>query len=297
MTLSIIITGTSSGLGTAAARTLAQAGHTVFAAMRGVAGKNAEAARELKAAGCRPIEIDVTSDASVAAGVAAAHETAGRIDVLVNCAGIMWLGVTEAFSHEQFDTVMQTNLYGPFRMIKAVLPQMRAQGSGLVVSITSIAGRLLTPGAGIYAASKFALEALAESLRYETSLMGIDSVIVEPGPFRTNLKANGVPPADTATAAAYGELRALEQTIPPRMAAYLQQNPGQSTDPQAFADCIRDLIAMPAGTRPLRTTVGYDLGTKAINEAVAPHQSAYLGVMGLASLEQTHNTTAGGDGR
>jgi NAD(P)-dependent dehydrogenase (short-subunit alcohol dehydrogenase family) len=287
--LSIIITGASSGLGNATARTLAMNGHTVFAAMRGVSGKNADAARALADSGCRPIEIDVTSDASVTAGVATAHETAGRIDVLVNCAGIMWLGVAEAFSLKQFDTIMQTNLYGPFRMMKAVLPHMRAQGSGLTISVTSIAGRLVTPGSALYSASKFGLEAMAEGLRYEAALMGIDSVIVEPGPFRTNLKANGVSPEETATADAYGELRALEQTIPPRMAAYLQQNPGRPTDPQAFADCVRDLIDMPAGTRPLRTTVGYDLGTSAINEAVAPFQSAYLGLMGLAPLEQTHN--------
>ena len=290
--LSIIITGTSSGLGNATARTLAAGGHTVFAAMRGIAGKNADAARTLADAVCRPIEIDVTSDESVAAGVAAAHERAGRIDVLVNCAGIMWLGVAEAFSLKQFDTIMQTNLYGPFRMMKAVLPHMRAQGSGLMVSVTSIAGRLVTPGSALYSASKFALEAMADGLRYETALMGVDSVIVEPGPFRTNLKANGVPPEEAETAEAYGELRALEQTIPPRMAAYLKQNPGRPTDPQALADCIRDLIAMPAGTRPLRTTIGYDLGTKAINDAVAPLQSAYLGLMGLTPLEQTHNRTA-----
>jgi len=287
----VLITGASSGIGHAIAGDLSRHGHHVIAAMRAPNGKNAAAAKELQAAGlpgggrCDVVEIDVTNDTSVTAGVSHAVRLAGRIDVLINCAGIMWLGVSEAFTVAQFDAVMQANLYGPFRMLKAVLPHMRAQRSGLVIAVTSIAGRMVTPGSGIYAASKFGLEALTEAIRYETSLLGIDCILVEPGPFQTKLKANSVPPEDAEVANAYGPLRELPKLMPERIGAQLQQ-PGVTTDPTAVAECIRDLIAMPAGTRPIRTTVGLDFGTCEINRAVAPHQHAYLVAMGLEGCEQ-----------
>jgi NAD(P)-dependent dehydrogenase (short-subunit alcohol dehydrogenase family) len=283
----VLITGASSGIGNAIAGDLSRNGYHVIAAMRAPEGKNATVAKGLQTSGgrCDVVEIDVTNDASVAAGVSEAVRLAGRIDVLVNCAGIMWLGVSEAFTIAQFDAVMQANLYGPFRMMRAVLPHMRARQSGLVIAVTSIAGRMVTPGSGIYAASKFGLEALTEAIRYETSSLGIDCILVEPGPFRTNLKTNSVPPEDTDVADAYGPLRELQKLLPERMGALLQQ-PGVTTDPMAVAECIRRLIAMPAGTRPMRTTVGLDFGTGDLNRAVAPHQHAYLAAMGLEECEK-----------
>jgi NAD(P)-dependent dehydrogenase (short-subunit alcohol dehydrogenase family) len=286
----VLVTGTSSGIGYSIAAELPKQGYHVVAAMRSPSQKNAVAARELQALAkdstgrCDVVEIDVTSDASVAAGVASAIALAGRLDVLVNCAGIMWLGVTEAFSVAQLETVMQTNLYGPFRMLKAVLPHLRAQRSGLAISVTSIAGRVVTPGSGIYSASKFALEALTEGMRYEASSLGIDLVVVEPGPFQTKLKANSVPPESLAIADAYGPLKELQRLMPQRMATLLQ-NPGISTDPKAVADAVRELIATPAGRRPIRTTVGFDLGVGELNRAAAPFQHHYLKAMGLEDTE------------
>lgn len=286
----VLVTGTSSGIGYSIAAALPKHGYHVIAAMRSPTAKNAAAADALRAlakgsAGrCDVIEIDVTSDASVAAGVASAISLAGRLDVLVNCAGIMWLGVTEAFSMAQLETVMQTNLYGPFRMLRAVLPHMRARKCGLAISVTSIAGRMVTPGSGIYSASKFALEALTEAMRYEASSLGIDLVMVEPGPFQTRLKANSVPPEGLAIADAYGPLKELQRSMPERMAALL--NHAQvSTDPQEVAAAVRDLIAAPAGQRPIRTTVGFDLGVGELNRAAAPFQHAYLKAMGLEDTE------------
>lgn len=286
----VLVTGTSSGIGHAIATELPKHGHHVVAAMRAPKGKNESAAAELKALAkgtsgrLDVVDIDVTNDTSVVEGVAAAKSLAGNLDVLVNCAGIMWLGVTEAFGVGQLDTVMQTNLYGPFRMLKSVLPIMRAQKSGLVISVTSIAGRMVTPGSGIYAASKFALEALTEAMRYETSSLGIDFILVEPGPFQTKLKANAVPPEDSAVAEAYGPLRALQRLMPERMGVLLK-SPGVTTDPKAVADTIGGLIAMPAGKRPIRTTVGLDLGVGELNRATAPFQQAYLRAMGLENTE------------
>jgi NAD(P)-dependent dehydrogenase (short-subunit alcohol dehydrogenase family) len=280
----VLVTGASSGIGFSTARELARRGHPAIAAMREPAGKNAEVAAELHAAGCEIADIDVTSDASVSRGVSDALARTGQIDVLVNCAGIMWLGVSESFGLGQFDSVMQTNLYGPFRMMKSVLPQMRARGSGLIIAVSSIAGRIVTPGAGLYSASKFALEALTEAMRYETAALGIDCIIVEPGPFRTQLKANGVPGEEAAVAAGYGPLAELQKLTPERMAAKLQA-PGVTTDPKAVADLICDLIEMPAGKRPLRSTVGLDFGVAELNRAVAPIQHSYLAAMGLEGCE------------
>jgi NAD(P)-dependent dehydrogenase (short-subunit alcohol dehydrogenase family) len=265
-------------------------GH-VIAAMRDPQRRNSDPARRLAqlakgAPGrCDIIEIDVTSNVSVAAGVASAITLAGGLDVLVNCAGIMWLGITEAFGLGQLEAVMQTNLYGPFRMLRAAMPYMRAQKSGLVICVTSVAGRVVTPGSGVYSASKFALEALTEAMRYEASSLGIDFILVEPGPFQTKLKANSVPPEDAAIADAYGPLKVLQRLMPELMATLLK-NPGISTDPKAVADAIRELIAIPAGKRPIRTTVGLDLGVGELNRAVAPFQSSYLKTMGLEGTER-----------
>jgi NAD(P)-dependent dehydrogenase (short-subunit alcohol dehydrogenase family) len=285
-TATVLVTGASSGIGYSIAAELPRHGHHVIAAMRSPEARNAAAAAALRTLAegspgrCDVVEIDVTRDASVAAGIARAVSLSARLDVLVNCAGIMWLGVTEAFSVAQLEAVMQTNLYGPFRMLRAVLPVMRAQRSGLAISISSIAGRLVTPGAGIYSASKFALEALTESMRYEAASLGIELILVEPGPFRTNLKANAVPPEDATVAKAYGPLGELQRSVPERMAVLLE-DPAVSTDPKAVADAVRALIALPAGKRPIRTTVGLDLGVAELNRAAAPFQSGYLEAMGL----------------
>ncbi len=286
--MTVLVTGTSSGIGRSIASELPERGYHVVAAMRDMKGKNEEAAvalRRSKAGRCDVVEIDVTKDESVASGVALALALAGGIDVLINCAGIMWLGVSEAFGVDQFDTVMQTNLYGPFRMMKAVLPHMRARGSELVVSVTSIAGRMVTPGSGIYSASKFGLEALTEAIRYETSSLGIDCILVEPGPFRTQLKANGVSADDTATAAAYGPLAELQKVMPQRMAACLRAA-NATTDPKAVADWVCELIEMPHGRRPVRSTVGLELGVAELNRTTAPFQHAYLAALGLHPCEE-----------
>lgn len=115
-------------------------------------------------------------------------EAQGRLDVVVNNAGVMHCGVTEAFTVAQAREQLDVNVLGAFRTIKAVLPQMRKQGSGLLIQISSLAGRAVFPFFGLYCASKFAVEALAESLTYELQHVPVDSVIIEPGPFATDLE-------------------------------------------------------------------------------------------------------------
>src|SRR6266446_5149742 len=145
MSKTILITGTSSGFGRDTAETLRRAGHTVYASMRGVQGKNREAAEALRKLGIRTVELDVSDDTSVEAGVKTVLTEAGKIDVLVNNAGIASAGVTEAFTTEQAKAIFDTNVIGLLRVTRAVLPSMRRQRDGLIINIGSILGRVTFP--------------------------------------------------------------------------------------------------------------------------------------------------------
>src|SRR5262249_7433387 len=152
-------TGASSGFGRDTAETVHRAGHTVYASMRGVQGKNREAAEALRKVGIKTVELDVRDDTSVDAGVKHVLAEAGKIDVLVNNAGIGSAGVTEAFTTEQAKAIFDTNVIGLLRVTRAVLPSMRQQHEGLIINVGSIFGRVTFPFLGIYGASKFAIEA------------------------------------------------------------------------------------------------------------------------------------------
>jgi NAD(P)-dependent dehydrogenase (short-subunit alcohol dehydrogenase family) len=171
MKQTILVTGSNSGFGRLIVETLAHQGYQVFAGMRAVAGKNAPAAEELRALAQQehlalyPVEIDVTDDASVEQAIAAMIGQAGRLDVVVNNAGVSYSGPLEAFTLEQVQQQFATNVLSVLRVNRAVLPQMRQQGSGLLLHIWSIAGRLALPFLGLYGATKFALEGLTESYR------------------------------------------------------------------------------------------------------------------------------------
>src|SRR6266516_6554259 len=159
MSKTILITGTSSGFRSDTAETLHHAGHTVYASMRGLEDKNHEAASALRKLGIKTVELDVSDDASVEAGVEKVLAEAGKIDVLINNAGIGSDGVTEAFTTDQAKAIFDTNVIGLLRVTRAVLPSMRLQHAGLIINLSSILGRVTFPFLGIYGASKFAVEA------------------------------------------------------------------------------------------------------------------------------------------
>ena len=182
----IVVTGTSTGIGFAAAAALVRAGHDVFATMRNP-GTSPALLAQAKQDGL-PITIlplDVDSDESVAAAVKHVLDARGRIDVLVNNAGIAQVGSVEAMPLGTFRRIMETNYFGTVRCIQAVLPAMRKQKSGRIVNITSVAGRLSFPGQSAYAASKFAVEALSESLAAEVKPFNIRVNVIEPGVIET----------------------------------------------------------------------------------------------------------------
>jgi len=176
--LVILITGSSTGFGRLFAETLSRSGHTVFATMRDPAGRNLPKAAELRDLADREslplhvLEPDVTSDASVERAVQAVVDHSARIDVAINNAGYGVVGLAEAVTTEQARQIVDTNFFGPARVNRAVLPHMRRLHSGLLLHVSSGAGRLVLPGMAFYCASKFALEALAETYHYELAAKG-----------------------------------------------------------------------------------------------------------------------------
>ncbi len=295
---SILITGCSSGFGRLTAETLARQGHLVYAGVREPDGRNSAAAGELRQLAdgenldLHVVDLDVCSSESIDAAVSSVIEEQGRIDVLINNAGVMNVGITEAYTTDQVRRQMDVNFLGPVQMDRAVIPWMRKQKSGLLIHVSSLAGRLVFPYFGIYCASKFALEAVAESYRYELSAQGIDSVIVEPGPFGTALIAASPKPDDAERLADYGEVAQLPDKMLASFEAFYQSD--DAVDPQVVADDIARLIEMPREVRPLRTVSGLDYGLRELNAHVEPVQRGLLKALGLADLDPVkHSESAG----
>lgn len=228
----IVVTGTSTGIGFAAAVALARAGHDVYATMRDPGRSpdlQALAAQEQLPITVVPLDVD--SDASVTAAMATILDARGRIDVLVNNAGIGQLGSVEEMPFQEFRQVMETNFFGALRCIQAVLPGMRAQTAGRIVNVTSVAGKLASAGQAAYCASKFALEALSESLAVEMRPFNVRVSIVEPGVILTPI---------------FGKAADVSRAIYPggrRMNAIFGASLEQPVPASAVGDQIRDIVA------------------------------------------------------
>ncbi len=263
--------------------TLARHGHTVLATMRDPGGRNATNSAEIRALAKREslplhvLELDVTDDASVERAVTVAIELAGHIDVAINNAGYGLVGLTEAVTLEQAERIMDTNFFGSVRVNRAVLPHMRRQRSGLLMHISSGAGRVVVPTFGFYCASKFALEALAEAYHYELASQGIESVIVEPGAYQTPVFGNIVMAADQARTETYG----VANQIGPRIAAALTAAAG---NPQELADAVLQILETPIGQKKLRYRVSAaSLGVDEINALSETVQKRMLEGFGLSA--------------
>ena len=279
----VLITGSSTGFGRLFAETLARKGHIVFATMRDPGGRNAKNASEIRALAEKDLlpihvlELDVTDDASVGRAVDAAVAKGGRIDVAINNAGYYLSGLEEAVTIEQAQRLMDTNFFGPARVNRAVLPHMRRQRSGVLMHISSGAGRVVLPSVGFYCASKFALEALAEAYSYELAAQGIESVIVEPGAYETPVFGNTVTAADQARTTTYGAL----QQMPAKVNAALSSSAGNA---QEVADAVLQIIETPAGEKQLRYFVSpRKFGVDEINALSKQVQANVLEAFGLAA--------------
>jgi NAD(P)-dependent dehydrogenase (short-subunit alcohol dehydrogenase family) len=289
MSKSILITGAGSGFGLDTAQTLAAAGHRVFASMRSIGGQYQGVADSLRGKGIHVVEIDVTSDASVERGVADVLARTERLDVLINNAGVGAAGVSESFTAEQLRALFDVNVFGIQRTLRAVLPGFRKQGQGLVINIGSILGRVTFPFFGPYGATKFALEALTDSYRYELSQLGVDVVLVQPSNYPTGIFASALPPADPGRAGGYGEVAMIpDKMVQTLMELFQSEN---APNPHDVAQEIVTLVASAAGARPARVVVGQGFGTEMLNTQAASAQSQLLEGLGLGGLGQL-NTVA-----
>jgi NAD(P)-dependent dehydrogenase (short-subunit alcohol dehydrogenase family) len=183
----VLVTGCSSGIGRATAARLAAAGWTVYATAR-----RPQTLSELAAQGCRTLALDVTDEASMAEAVAAVEAREGAVGVLVNNAGYSQSGAVETVPMERVRAQFETNVFGLVRMCQLVLPGMRRQGWGKIVNVSSMGGRFTFPGGGRYHATKHAVEAISDALRFEVRGFGVDVIVIEPGLIRTGFSETAV---------------------------------------------------------------------------------------------------------
>ena len=217
--------------------------------------------------------MDVTRDESVTQAVGEATKLVGKIDAVINNAGIGGTGWTEAFPEQQVQKMFDVNVFGVQRVMRAVLPAMRKRKEGLIINISSIQGRVVFPYSGIYTATKFAIEGLTESYHYELAPLGIDVVMLQPGGFRTNFESVQGGPADKERLKTYGDL----ERNPDKVWGAPGEDKSFLPDPQPVPDAISSLINSPKGQRPLRTIVDPLLGgdePRSINETAGLAQKA-----------------------
>ena len=286
MTRDILITGCSSGFGFDAAKYFAKKGQRVYATMRDAGGRNQPAADTLAAfaesesVNLTVLEMDVTSDESVDAAVSGIS----NVDVLINNAGVGFGGPVESFTSEQILRQLDVNIVGTIRVARAVLPAMRARKSGLIIQVSSTAGRAAFPGFGVYHASKWGLEGISEAMRYELGPLGVDVVIVEPGPFSTSFFENLIGGLDDDRAAAYGHVAGFGEGFR-TMVMKAFEDGDAPTDPMIVVETFDRLIEAPDGARPFRTIAGMDFGLQAVNDAVDPIRKQALEMLQIADWD------------
>ncbi|MEU4390273.1 SDR family oxidoreductase [Kribbella sp. NPDC023855] len=281
-TKTILISGASSGFGALTARALADAGHTVYAGMRDLAGRNATAATDAKQyadehrVDLRAVELDVSSDESARQAVQTVLAEQGKLDVLIHNAGHMVTGPAEAFTPEQLADLYDTNVIGTQRLNRAALPQLREQGDGLVVWVGSSSTRGGTPPyLAPYFAAKAGMDALAASYALELARFGIETTIIVPGAFTsgTNHFAHSGKPADTAVVAAYDTKYAglMEQ-----VSQKLAELEPEWADVTEVARAIVTVVDTEKGKRPFRVHIDPSDDGSAVVNAVADRVRAEL---------------------
>lgn len=260
--------------------------------MRGVEGKNQEPAGALRQAATdegidiRVLEMDVMSDESVTAAAETVLIESGAPDVVINNAGQMYMGLTEAFTPDELARQLDVNVVGIHRVSRAFLPAMREKGAGLLINVSSVAGRFGVPLFGVYHASKWAVEGYSLGFRTELASAGVDVVVVEPGPFATELFPRTPQPADDeGRAATYPA--ALHAATEGMGAAFEEIFAGDevNTDPSLVVDTFVGLADMAPGTRPFRSVVGFDFGVVGpMNDAANPLYEQLWEAMGLSEV-------------
>jgi len=281
----VLITGTNSGFGKLTTKLLSDNGFKVYAGMRNTLSNNKDAANEINQwADVTVLDIDVTDANSITSAVNSVIETEGRLDILVNNAGVFTSGLTESFTDNDFENNLNVNVLGPWRMLRATLPQFRKQNDGLIVNISSGLGRFSAPFMTIYNSSKFALEGLIEGIHYELKGFGIEAVLIQPGAFPTDIFGKTKTGSDESIIESYGELAKIPQQIGENIGQLFASE--SAPNPQLVADAVHKLILTEKGKRPLRTVVDQITGSyiEKANAAVAVQHKEFLTAFGMGDL-------------
>lgn len=291
----VLVTGAGSGIGRAIAVELARAGHHVYASMRDVRGEDAARAQAILALAqaedlaLKPLDLNVLSDVSCHAAVASILAEADRIDVVVNNAGMLMQGVTEACSVAQVTEILDTNVLSWLRVNQAVLPVMRRQGHGLLMYVSSTTARLHEPFMGPYIASKAAGDALAEIQGMEVKSFGIETVILVPGAFTAGTEhfAHARQPAHRDVDAQYRDVMARAAGLRERIDA-IDLAAGGLLEVSAVGKAACVVLATPRGQRPSRVTIdAQQKGTEAVDALYHLTQTRFLARLGLGDLAPT----------
>jgi NAD(P)-dependent dehydrogenase (short-subunit alcohol dehydrogenase family) len=257
-TQTVLITGATDGLGKAAALLLAERGYRVFAA-----GRSAEKRAQLDARArqqklpLESLEMDVCDDGSVKSAVAAVHKKAGSIDVLINNAGLVYVGAIEDLSMEDWRRQFETNFFGVIRVTQAVLPRMRERRKGRILMMSSVSGFVTPPTQGAYSASKHAIEALSNALRHELYPFGIHTILIQPGYIMTNIQ---------------------------RTAMELTQSYGEKFKIGPYAKIYASYLGSATNTRAQSKTTPEDCARILLQAIEAPRPKARYGVTPLATF-------------
>ncbi|SHN40167.1 oxidoreductase [Cryptosporangium aurantiacum] len=252
MNKTALVTGASSGIGEATARKLQELGFIVYGAARRL-----DRLEKLAADGIRPLAMDVTDDDSMRTGVEQIIAETGRVDVLVNNAGYGSYGAIEDVPLAEARQQFEVNVFGAARLAQLVLPHMREQGSGTIVNVTSMGGKLYTPFGGWYHGTKFALEAISDCLRLEAKPFGVDVVVIEPGGIQTEW--GGIAAEKLKESSGRGAYARQARAVAGGMAANADSG-RNSSPPSVIADAIGKAVtarrpktryAVGFGARPL----------------------------------------------
>ena len=257
----VLITGCSSGFGRVTAELLAQNGMLVLAAMRNTSTTNKEVADELSAKGnIEVFDLDLSDMDSIQKMTNIAIEK--NVEILINNAGVAGVGLSELHEVEKMKKIFEINVFGTYELTRSLIPYMRNKQAGLIITVSSIVGRIVMPNWAAYSASKFALEAIAETWRYELAPLGIESVIMEPGPHPTTALGSkmGDYSADMPAMEVfqqYGPVAGAIQQFHQQLQKDVES--GNYQKPESFAEAMLKLIQTPKGQRPFRTVVDKQL--------------------------------------
>lgn len=290
-----LVTGSASGIGRAIVETLRDAGYVVYAGMRGVEGRNAEAARSLRghrAKRVHPIEMDALSEESCRAAVEWLCHASGRLDVVVNNAGMLMNGMSESFTPRQFLSILDTNAVSWLRVNRAVLPVLRSQGRGTIVYVGSTTTYIPEPFIGLYQASKAAGDALARAMALEIRPFGVESLFLVPGAFPegTDHFVDAQSGDDPERNVPYGALMDRLPALTGRIET-IDREEGLKLSVHSVGEQLAQALEKPVGQRASHVFIdGQAKGADTIAEAVGQAQSRFIERLGFGDLLPPHKT-------